>query len=84
MHEVLECMFSCSLCGMVKAKVYVPVRVEGQDIVDWMEKVCTPHIVEAHQMLSPECRAPTLENLLIPISDLGIGFPLTGREGGAS
>lgn len=80
MNEVVDCMVSCNLCGLVDLHVYVPVRKEGQDVVDWMHKVFTPKASEAHHFCSPHCRPDQLTNVKIPMSSKGIGFALVGDE----
>ena len=74
--NTLECKFSCELCGVADAVAFVPVRKTGQEVTDWMEKVCIPAICEAHFLLSRDCRPKQLTNLMIPIYEdaEGIGF----------
>jgi hypothetical protein len=51
----LTCKYSCSMCGLVKAIVEIPVRAEEQSVTDWMEKVCTPALCSDHAQRSPDC-----------------------------
>lgn len=80
MSEVVDCMVTCNLCGLVDLHVYVPVRKEGQDVVDWMNNVFTPAAVQAHQFMSPHCRPTEFTTVKIPMSSKGPGLALTGDE----
>lgn len=80
MTEWIECMATCAHCGLVDLRFYVPVRKDGQDVVEWMHKVFTPKASEAHHFWSPHCRPDQLTNVKIPMSSKGIGFALVGDE----
>jgi hypothetical protein len=61
-------MYSCPLCGIVKAKVKVNARVEGQDIMDWMTNVCVMALAADHEKRSPNCHPTHFGDIMIPIA----------------
>lgn len=74
MRPVLECMFSCSLCGAEKVQFGVPVRSSEQSVDDWMNNTFTPAMVDAHKAVSPNCRPEKMAEVYIPTSEVGVGF----------
>lgn len=75
-NRTLECKFTCHECGITDAVAWVPARKDGQDVAEWMEKVCIPAICDAHDLLTPGCRPKTLGDLKIPMlnQEKGIGY----------
>lgn len=60
--------FSCKECGLVKQPVQVPARETVEhDVVHYMKNVVTPIIADEHRRLSPNCKAETITDLMIPI-----------------
>jgi hypothetical protein len=62
----IECMYSCSSCGIVKARVKIDARHEGQTITDWLSNVAVCALVKDHSARSPRCRANKLDEFFIP------------------
>lgn len=63
----IDCMYSCALCGIIKAHVDIPVRTDTQDVAFWMEKVAAPRLSEDHAKRSPFCYPKTLSEVYIPV-----------------
>ena len=79
MSPYLECKFSCEACGVKNALVPVTVR-RDESVTEWMDREVIPTVASAHRYLSPGCKATKLTQLMIPMSDLGVGFLPTGDE----
>ena len=62
--------FNCPQCGLIKHAVQVPAREHDQvDVVWWMKEVVTRAVASEHNRVSPQCRATTIEELIIPIEN---------------
>jgi hypothetical protein len=81
MKKTITVLMNCESCGLVNAKVFVPERLDGQDVTDWMSKVCVPANGEAHQMLSPTCHPKTITDIRIPLDKAGKGIGYADDEG---
>lgn len=66
--DTIDCMYSCTVCGIVKAHVKVRLREEAENVVDWLQKVATPAFVADHERRSPDCRPTFFADVYIPIS----------------
>lgn len=63
---MITCLFSCDGCGLVNSPVKMSPRVEGEDILEWMEKL-TEKISEQHLFLSPVCNSRKMKEVKIPL-----------------
>ena len=69
--------YSCFACGLHCVTCRVPARGVKEDVVDWMRKVVSPHLVRDHEARSPECRPKTLSEVMIPMTGTDrIGGPV--------
>jgi hypothetical protein len=62
----IDCMYSCAVCGISKAHVKVPARLEGEGIREWLEQVAGVALAEDHERRSPGCHPNTLSEVYIP------------------
>lgn len=62
----IDCMYSCDLCGIVRAHVEVPARDSEQGVRDWFYLVLTPALCADHASRSPYCRPEKLSEVYIP------------------
>lgn len=74
MSLTIECKYTCNLCGLHRVIVAVPVRKDGEDVKDWIEKIALPSVCEDHAKRSPSCNPRTLAELMIPMD----GRPMIG------
>lgn len=65
----MKVKYSCGECGINKVDVDVPARGRAVDVVFWVQEVVARRIGDDHQKRSPDCKAKTIQNLMIPISD---------------
>lgn len=68
MGMTIECMYSCTLCGIIKAHVEVACRTDDEDISDWVKNVCVPTLCDDHAKRSPSCHPEKLSEVYIPIT----------------
>lgn len=62
-------MYTCKSCGLVNRPVTVRARHgTEEDVVKWVQGVCTPALQMDHLNISPFCRSPVVD-LKLPISD---------------
>ena len=74
MSTYIVCKVTCDLCGLTDMEVTIPERGADQEFMYWMNTVFLPTVGTAHQLNSPNCRPKTLTNVMIPLSDKGVGF----------
>lgn len=67
MEATIVCKYSCKVCGLERVAVNVPARRE-EDLVKWMEDVCSVALAKDHCRRRPGCRASTLSEVMIPIT----------------
>lgn len=69
--------YNCNACGIVNRAVEIPIREEGQDVVDYMEKTVAEAIGLDHYMKNlGRCPAPTISEVKVPVHpEKGVGFP---------
>ena len=68
--------YSCSLCGIVRAKVAMAYRDENQPINVFMETCVIVAIARDHHIRSPQCQAKEITEIWIPTSGVQwIGGP---------
>jgi hypothetical protein len=67
----VECMYSCSLCGVTKRKVMVPARGD-ENVVAYVEKVAVPRLVADHLINSPGCKPEKFAEVYIPVTNDGV------------
>jgi hypothetical protein len=58
-------LFTCHKCGLQRVRVEVPLRTEGQDIVEWTQQTAQ-YCGDRHALLSPKCDEGKLD-LIIPL-----------------
>jgi hypothetical protein len=64
---LIDCMYSCTLCGIVKAHVNVRAR-ELENVLEWTENVLTPALVKDHDRRSPHCHPKSFSEVYIPMT----------------
>jgi len=76
MKQTIAVKYSC-ICGLNKITVQVPSREPNQDVVDWMNTVCLPRVMQDHWNKRPLCNpGGILKELLIPTDkNTPIGYP---------
>ena len=62
----ITCKYSCFQCGIQRQDVVVSAR-EGENVVEWLEKVCAPALSRDHDRRSPHCHITKLDEVMIPI-----------------
>jgi hypothetical protein len=73
---MIKVLYSCVLCGIHRAEVSVPERT-NEDVVYWVQTIVGNQIKQDHTSRSPECRATSVQDLMIPISGVEkIGGPV--------
>jgi hypothetical protein len=63
----IRVLYSCAGCGLKDVAMDVPVRVEGEEIVPWMQS--TVMLLSAdHRRRRPSCTAIAMQEVKIPIT----------------
>lgn len=73
---MVELMFSCPECGLVKEKAFVRSRRPDEDVLDWMKEVAS-QVSIFHDLATPnkDCKPRTIREVYIPATEgKGIGF----------
>lgn len=60
-------MYSCSGCGLIKAKCEVPARTT-EDVVVWTRDILGGAVGSDHHKRSPSCTSDTMSEVWIPIT----------------
>ena len=68
--QKLTVKYSCTLCGLHRVTCGVEQRVDGQDIVEWMESLGEA-LSRDHDKRSPGCHPKSLSEVMIPLPDDG-------------
>lgn len=70
MSDIIQitCMYTCALCGIVKAHVQVPAREESQDVVTWVREIAAVALAIDHNQRSPDCHPKEFTEIYIPIT----------------
>ena len=68
MASTIQILYSCHLCGVVKARLDVVERSSGEDVLRWMDKV-SEAIGADHAGRSPSCGATKISEVWIPVPD---------------
>ena len=75
MKLTIQCRYSCSDCGIVRAVVTVPAR-DDESVTEWMDKTI-PLLVADHENRSPHCHPRAFSEVLIPVQDNSpVGGPI--------
>jgi hypothetical protein len=70
----IRVLYSCHACGVVDASIHVPERGE-ENVIEWMDQTAAI-IARDHRSAYPNCRATSIQNLKIPITNVEkIGGP---------
>ncbi len=69
MNRIIQVKYSCRKCGIDKRIVSVPVRLPGQDVVDWVKNVCAGAVSADHAQRSLHCLITQLDEVWIPLAD---------------
>jgi hypothetical protein len=69
---LIECKYSCSLCGLHRVICRVDARKPDQKIDEWMDNL-TAALSADHRKRSPGCNPRTLSEVLIPTTDGPLG-----------
>lgn len=67
--DFLVCRYSCHVCGIVDAKVFVPVRNADEDVEHWIEHTLAGTLGRDHTRRSPGCIPETLSDVKIPFPE---------------
>lgn len=71
----LKVMYSCHLCGLHDAPVFVPARESEENVKPWIDRTILL-LAKDHAARRPGCRPRQLHDLKIPITGAGwIGGP---------
>lgn len=65
----MKVLYTCSLCMLTDVPVEVTERLDGQDVVQWIEGVVTVALAADHLRRSPHCKPKTLTEVKIPLGD---------------
>lgn len=60
-------LYSCAGCGLKNTRCEVRTRRPDEDIIAWMEDAVTFTLSVNHRLHSPECRATSMTEVMIPI-----------------
>ena len=78
---MIKCKFSCDECGLKDIEVLVPARASPlSDIKTYMDQVVASVIYRKHQSLSPQCKATTITQLMIPLPADDDPNPWIGKQ----
>lgn len=66
----MNVVYKCR-CMAAERTIACPDRVEGQDVVDWMEGSVTPAVAANHSRFSPRCFSRTMEYVKFEIDPSG-------------
>lgn len=72
----IKVMYSCRLCGVLRAEVEVPERGEQEGVVEWVGETLARRIGNDHERRSPDCGATAIDEVWIPANAEGIGRPV--------
>lgn len=71
---MITCLFSCTQCGIVDQEVEVRARKPTEDVVTWMENIVGHTVKARHFLISPHCKATSVQNLKIPLDNTKDGY----------